>query len=118
MAGWDHGVLQAGGAGWIGGVEQVVVQGSEADGDAGLFQQGVLDRRVIALRSDAVADLVEGPGQLLGAGSETDRLVRFVGVEQVPQAADPGGFDRRVQVLGPGRRRGGIALRGAVGQGP
>ncbi|MFI0219748.1 hypothetical protein [Streptomyces lydicus] len=117
VAGWDHGVLQADGAGRVGRVEQAVVQCSEADGDAGLLQQGVFDRRVTALGGDGVADLVEGPGQLLGAGAEADRLVRLVGVEQVPQAAEPGGFDRRVQVLDPGCRGGGIALGGAVGQG-
>ncbi|MFJ5294392.1 hypothetical protein [Streptomyces sp. NPDC088348] len=53
----------------IGFVDEAVVEGAEANGDAGLFQQGMLDGRVAALGRDGVANLVENAAQLLDAGT-------------------------------------------------
>jgi hypothetical protein len=80
---------------------------------------GMIDAaRASTADGDRGFDVVEGLLDTVGAGAESDVLAVGVVAVEVLDAAEPGGVDSGLEVIGPGRVGGGVAAGRAVGQGP
>jgi hypothetical protein len=91
---WHDGLFEADGTDGVVLVHDAVVEDTEANGDAGLAEQGSFDRRVAISSLRCVLNVVEGLGYPLGAGPVSNRFPGFVGLVEVLEPPESGRVDR------------------------